>query len=486
MLVSPAVITIANYVGGELRAPGAGRYLDDIEPATGKPYARVPESDAADLEAAVAAARAAFPGWAARPVEERSRFLLRMAEAIEDQAETLARAESIDTGKPIALARHVDIPRAAANFRFFAEAITQFASEAHGMGREAINYTLRDPLGVVACLSPWNLPLYLLTWKIAPALAAGNTIIAKPSELAPMTAFLLARIAIEAGLPAGVLNILQGPGASVGQALVAHPAIEAISFTGGTRTGAAIAGVAAPKFKKLALELGGKNPTLVFADCDRDQALTGALRAAFSNQGEVCLSGSRIFVERSIYEPFKEALVARAEALRIGDPLLEETEQGALVSEAHLDKVLSHVRLAEEEGGHILTGGARVTVEGRCEAGYFLRPAVIEGLPQECRTNREEIFGPVACLLPFDTEDEAVAKANATEFGLAASVWTRDLQRGHRVAHGLATGVVWVNTWLLRDLRTPFGGMKHSGIGREGGVEALRFFTEAKNVCIKL
>lgn len=478
--------TIANYIDGVLLAPAAGRYLDDIEPATGRPYALVPASDATDLESAIAAARQAFPGWAGRSAEERSRILLAVADGIEAQSEALARAESIDAGKPIGLARAVDIPRASANLRFFAYAITQFASEAHGMGKSAINYTLRDPLGVVACLSPWNLPLYLLTWKIAPALAAGNCVIAKPSELAPMTAFLLARICIAAGLPKGVLNIVHGSGPGIGQALVAHPAIKAISFTGGTKTGAAIASVAAPQFKKLSLELGGKNPTIVFADCDLDQALDGALRAAFTNQGEVCLCGSRVFVERSIYEPFRRGLLARAEALRIGDPLAEDTDQGALISQAHLDKVLSYVDLARAEGGRVLTGGERITVPGRCQGGYFVRPAVIEGLPQGCRVNREEIFGPVACLLPFDGEDEVIEQANGTEFGLAASVWTRDLKRGHRVAQRLETGVVWVNTWLLRDLRTPFGGMKHSGIGREGGYEALRFFTEAKNICIKL
>jgi aminomuconate-semialdehyde/2-hydroxymuconate-6-semialdehyde dehydrogenase len=478
--------TIANYIDGGLLAPAAGRYLDDIEPATGRPYALVPASDATDLDAAVAAARQAFPGWAGRTAEERSRILLAVSDGIESQAEALARAESIDAGKPIGLARAVDIPRASANLRFFAHAITQFASEAHGMGKAAINYTLRDPLGVVACLSPWNLPLYLLTWKIAPALAAGNCVIAKPSELAPMTAFLLARICIAAGLPKGVINIVHGSGPGIGQALVAHPAIKAISFTGGTKTGAAIASVAAPQFKKLSLELGGKNPTIVFADCDLDHALDGALRAAFSNQGEVCLCGSRVFVERSIYEPFRRGFLARAEALRIGDPLVDDTDQGALISEAHLDKVLSYVELARAEGGRILSGGERVTVPGRCQGGYFVRPALIEGLTQDCRVNREEIFGPVACLLPFDGEDEVIEQANATEFGLAASVWTRDLQRGHRVAERLETGVVWVNTWLLRDLRTPFGGMKHSGIGREGGYEALRFFTEAKNICIKL
>ncbi|MGH8520999.1 MAG: aldehyde dehydrogenase [Gammaproteobacteria bacterium] len=477
---------IANYIDGRLEAPRSGCYIDNIEPATGQVYSLTPDSDVADLEQAMAAADRAFPEWSALSAEERARLLLGIADRIEAAAEPLARAESIDTGKPVSLARQVDIPRAAANMRFFAHAITQFASESHSMGPLAINYTLRQALGVVACISPWNLPLYLLTWKIAPALASGNCVIAKPSEITPMTAYLLARTCIDAGLPRGVLNILHGAGPSIGRELVAHPRIKAISFTGGTRTGAEIARTAAPQFKKLSLELGGKNPTLVFADCEWDATLATTVRAAFSNQGQVCLCGSRIFVERPIYERFRSDFLARAEALEPGDPLDEKTQQGALVSELHLQKVLSAIELGRQEGGTILTGGHRVTVPGRCAGGYFVEPTVFENLPVDCRTNQEEIFGPVATLIPFEGEAQVLEYANSTEYGLAATVWSRDVQRCHRVAQQLDAGVVWINTWLVRDLRTPFGGMKHSGVGREGGVEALRFFTEAKNVCIKL
>jgi len=477
---------VANYIDGRLEAPRSGCYIDNIEPATGQVYSLIPDSDAADLEQAMTAANRAFPEWSALSAEERARLLLGIADRIEAETESLARAESIDTGKPISLARQVDIPRAAANMRFFAHAITQFASEAHSMGPLAINYTLRQALGVVACISPWNLPLYLLTWKIAPALASGNCVIAKPSEVTPMTAYLLARICIDLGLPRGVLNILHGAGPRIGRALVAHPRIKAISFTGGSRTGAEIARTAAPQFKKLSLELGGKNPTLVFADCEWDATLATTVRAAFFNQGQACLCGSRIFVERPIYERFRSDFLARAEALEPGDPLDEETQQGALVSELHLHKVLSAIELGRQEGGTILTGGHRVTVPGRCAEGYFVKPTVFEDLPFDCRTNQEEIFGPVATLIPFESEAQALEYANSTEYGLAATVWSRDVQRCHRVAQQLETGVVWINTWLVRDLRTPFGGIKHSGVGREGGVEALRFFTETKNVCIKL
>lgn len=477
---------IANYIDGRLEAPISARYIENIEPATGRVYALTPDSDAADLEPAIAAACGAFSEWSSLPHERRSRVLLDIAERVEAESEALARAESVDTGKPLSLARQVDIPRACANLRFFAHAITQFASESHGMGRLAINYTLREPLGVVACISPWNLPLYLLTWKIAPALAAGNCVIAKPSEVTPMTAHLLARICMDAGLPGGVLNILHGYGPRIGGALVAHPQVKAVSFTGGTKTGAEIARIAAPQFKKLSLELGGKNPTLVFADCQWDLTLDTTVRAAFANQGELCLCGSRIFIERPIYEPFKKQFVARAEALAVGDPLEATTQQGALVSEAHMRKVLSYIDLGRQEGGTVLTGGHRVRVAGRCEQGYFVKPTVFEGLSGDCRTNQEEIFGPVVSLLPFDSEEQVLEYANGTAYGLAASVWSQDVQRCHRVAQRLESGIVWVNTWMLRDLRTPFGGMKHSGVGREGGQEALRFFTEAKNVCIGL
>ncbi|AHJ95694.1 aldehyde dehydrogenase [Hymenobacter swuensis] len=480
------MMQLQNFIGGQLVAPAAGRYLPLVEPATGQVFAQVPDSDAADVDAAVQAAEVALPAWRALPAEERGRLLVRLAELIEQNLDRLARAESQDNGKPLSLARTLDIPRAASNFAFFGTAAQHFSSEAHVQEGVAVNYTVRHPLGVVACISPWNLPLYLFTWKIAPALAAGCCVVAKPSEVTPYTAFLLSGLAQEAGLPAGVLNIVHGTGPGAGQALIEHPGIRAISFTGGTRTGQHIARSAAPQFKKLSLELGGKNPNLVFADCDLTEAVRTSIRSSFANQGQICLCGSRIFVERPVYEQFKAEFLAQVQALTVGDPLLETTRQGALVSEAHLQKVLSYIDLAHQEGGRLLTGGHRVQVPGRCADGFFLEPTVFEGLAPDCRVNQEEIFGPVVTLTPFDTEEEALHWANGTDYGLSATIWTRDLTRAHRVAHQLHAGVVWVNTWLHRDLRTPFGGMKNSGVGREGGLEALRFFTEPQNVCVKL
>lgn len=477
---------LQNFVDGRFAGPASERYLDNHDPATGEVHGLVPDSDERDVAAAVAAAVAAFPGWSARPADERCRVLLRLADLIDRDLESLARAECVDTGKPLSLARTVDIPRAALNFRFFATAVLHFASEAHPVGHTALNYTLRDPIGVAGCISPWNLPLYLFTWKVAPAVAAGNCVVAKPSELTPTTAHGLASLCVEAGLPPGVLNVVHGLGHKVGAALTAHPDVPVISFTGGTRTGAEIARSAAPLFKKVALEMGGKNPTIVFDDADFEDALATSVRSAFSNQGEICLCGSRVLVERSLYPRFRDGFVARARAATVGDPLDPRTQLGALISQAHADKVLSYIELARQEGGRILCGGNRVTVEGRCRRGWFVAPTVIEGLSCECRTNREEIFGPVVSLLPFDTEDEAVAAADSTPYGLAAMLWTSDLKRAHRLAARLHAGVIWVNCWMLRDLRTPFGGAKQSGLGKEGGLEALRFFTEPKNVCIKL
>ncbi len=409
-----------------------------------------------------------------------------LARLIEEDLEGFARDESRDNGKPIALARRVDIPRAVANFRFFATAILHFPSEAHLMDDVAVNYTDRQPIGVVGCISPWNLPLYLFTWKIAPALAAGNCVVAKPSEVTPLTAFRMSTLCQKAGIPPGVLNIVHGLGPKVGAAISAHPRIPAISFTGGTRTGAEIARVAAPMFKKLSLELGGKNPVLVFADCDFEQMLATTVRSSFTNQGQICLCGSRILVERSIYERFRDAFVDRVRALRVGDPEDPMSDLGAVVSRDHMEKVLAYIALAREEGGTVLCGGERVFLEGPAANGWFISPTVIEGLGPDCRTNQEEIFGPVVTLQPFDDEAHALALANSTPFGLAGVVWTNDLKRSQHVARALMAGIVWINCWMVRDLRTPFGGMKQSGVGREGGVEALRFFTEAKNICIKL
>jgi aminomuconate-semialdehyde/2-hydroxymuconate-6-semialdehyde dehydrogenase len=398
----------------------------------------------------------------------------------------LAAAESKDNGKPVSLAKTVDIPRAESNIRFYATAIVHFGSDAHVTDVTAINYTHRKPLGVVGCISPWNLPLYLFTWKIAPALAAGNCVVAKPSEITPMTAFLLSELCQQAGLPAGVLNIVHGLGPEVGQAIVEHPDVPAISFTGGTATGKHIAATAAPMFKKLSLELGGKNPNIIFADCDFDKMLSTTVRSSFANQGQICLCGSRILVQASIYEKFRDTFVAKVERMQVGDPSDPNTKMGALVSQPHLEKVESYIRLAQEEGGTVLTGGVRPEMQGELAGGYYLRPTVIEGLGPACRTNTEEIFGPVVTLQKFETEEEALALANATRYGLAASVWTENISRAHRVAAALESGIVWINCWLLRDLRTPFGGVKDSGVGREGGFEALQFFTEPQNVCVKL
>jgi aminomuconate-semialdehyde/2-hydroxymuconate-6-semialdehyde dehydrogenase len=474
---------ISNYINGELLPPTSGDFLDLFDPSIGAPYAKVPDSDASDVELAVAAATGAFPAWAATSVNERSRILHKIADLIEENLELLAKAESVDNGKPVSLATSVDIPRSAANFRFFAQAITQFSTQAHEMS-DAINYTLRQPIGVVGTISPWNLPLYLFTWKIAPALAAGNAVIAKPSEVTPMTAYLLSEICINAGLPKGVLNIVHGDGLKVGAEITKHPKIKAISFTGSTRVGQEIARVAAPMFKKMSLEMGGKNPNLIFADCNYEKMLDTTVRSSFANQGQICLCGSRLYIESSIYKRFKKDFVERVSALKVGPPDEASTNIGAIVSKPHYDKVLSYINLAKEEGGTILTGGGAVFPEGH-ENGWYISPTIIEGLDANCRTNQEEIFGPVVTIMPFETDDEVLAYANGTDYGLACTVWTENITRANRIAKAIQSGIVWVNTWMLRDLRTPFGGVKNSGVGREGGQEALRFFTEAKNVCIQ-
>ncbi|MAB74696.1 MAG: 2-hydroxymuconic semialdehyde dehydrogenase [Flavobacteriales bacterium] len=474
---------VLNFVDGAFQ--NTPQVLENVTPSTGEVFGTIPRSGAAEVDKAMAAAKRAFPAWSKTPVAERAACLERLADAVRDHADVLAKEEARDNGKPLSLAAHVDIPRAEKNLRFYASGVQHYASESHAMEGEAINYTLRKPLGVVACISPWNLPLYLFTWKVAPALAAGNCVVAKPSELTPVTAYLLSTWVKEAGFPDGVFNVLHGLGPEVGEAMVTHPDIAAVSFTGGTTTGARIAGHVAPKFKKMSLELGGKNPAIIFEDADFEDALRTTLRSSFANQGQICLCGSRILIQRPIYDKFKEALVAKASKMVAGDPLDPSTKLGAVVSEAHMEKILSYIGLAKEEGGQVLCGGHRLHPEG-VEGGFYVAPTVIEGLGPACRTNQEEIFGPVVTLQPFDTEEEALALANDTAYGLAATLWTTDLKRAHRVAAGIESGIVWVNTWLLRDLRTPFGGVKASGLGREGGFDALEFFTEPQNICIKL
>ena len=469
-----------HWIDGSAHQPAGRGWLEVFDPATGKPFAEVARGNAADVEAAVAAAQRAFPAWSALPNSERAAWLEKLAAALEARLDDFAHAESRDGGKPIRLAREIEIPRAISNLRFFAHAATQFGSESHH-GQAGLNYTLRLPLGVVATISAWNLPLYLFTWKIAPALAAGNTVVAKPSEVTPHTATMLGELAAEIGFPKGVLNIVHGLGPEVGEALVSHQAIKAVSFTGSTKVGRRIAGIAAPMLKKVSLELGGKNPTLVFADSDWRAQLPTIVRSAFQNSGQICLCGSRILVERGIQVEFREAFVAAAMGLRVGDPMDPDADLGPLVSRAHFDKVTAAIARAREEGGTVLCGG-----EALQRPGWFVAPTVIEGLGPDCASNREEIFGPVATLQPFDDDAQALARANAGDYGLSASVWTRDLDRAHRFGAQLQVGMVWVNTWLMRDLRTPFGGSGQSGLGREGGHEAMRFFTEPRNVGIAL
>lgn len=474
---------IKNYINGEFLEPNSGEYLDNFNPAEGVVYSLIPDSDSSDVAKAVEAAKAAFPTWSALTREERSQHMLNVSRRIAERLDELAAAESKDNGKPLWLAKKVDIPRASDNFKFFATAILHDNSELHDADGRFLNYTLRQPIGVAGCISPWNLPLYLFTWKIAPALASGNTVVAKPSEVTPMTAYLLSEICDEVGFPKGVLNIVHGLGAKVGSAMTEHPDVPIISFTGGTETGKTIARTAAPMFKKLSLELGGKNPNIIFDDCDLDKAINTSLNSSFANQGQICLCGSRIYVQRGIYDEFKTRFVDKVKKMKVGDPKSDDVKLGAVVSKPHFDKILSYVELAKQEGGTVLCGGKPAETEMN---GWFIEPTIIEGLKETCRTNQEEIFGPVVTIQPFDTEEEVIRFANGTQYGLASMVWTNDLTKVHRVAAHLHTGIVWINCWLVRDLRTPFGGVKNSGVGREGGWEALRFFTEPKNVCIPI
>jgi len=478
------MITIYNYINGKNIKPLSNKWLDLINPGIGKSFGKLADSDSRDVELAYKSAKKAFSEWSRSSIKKRSSILLKIAELIEQHVELLANAESADNGKPIELAKSIDIPRAAENFRFFSQAITQFYSESHEQTSDQnINFTLRQPVGVVGCISPWNLPLYLFTWKIAPALAAGNCVVAKPSEITPYTAFLLSDICTKAGLPNGVLNIVNGQGKISGQAIVEHPGIKAISFTGGSLTGKHIAKTTASMLKKLSLELGGKNPNIIFSDCDYEKMLNTTIKSSFSNQGQICLCGSRIFIEEKIYNKFKSDFIKKVKELKVGLPSSSDTDIGAVVSKVHMQKILNYIEIAKKSKNTILIGGNKLEVQNG-ENGYYIEPTVIEVSSNKCELNQEEIFGPVVTIMPFKNDEEVLKMANDIRYGLSASVWTSDLKRSMYFSQHLDAGIIWINTWMQRDLRTPFGGLKESGIGCEGGFEVLRFFTESKNICI--
>jgi len=473
---------IQNYINGKFCKKE--EIIEDINPATGKIIASIPKSNLDDVEKAVCAADEARVNWSNLSLEERTNWLEKIAIVLESRSEEIASLESLDTGKPIALARAVDAARSVTNFRFFAEFARSYSEEKFEM-EDATNHVILKPVGIAGLITPWNLPLYLLSWKIAPAIVMGNTVVAKPSELTPLTANLLAEVIHEVGLPAGVVNIVHGLGSEVGQAIVEHPKVNLISFTGGTQTGRKVAETASPMFKKLSLELGGKNATIVLDDTNLDEAIPGIAKSAFMNQGQVCLCGSRIFISNKIWDVFIEKFINYVEDMKIGDPSLEDSDLGSLVSFAHRDKVESYIHLAQREGGKILSGGGSPNLSSPFDKGAFLEPTVVSNLSHMSRTATEEIFGPVVTLHPFETEEEAIEMANCTNYGLAGSVWTGDKERGTRIAEKIETGMVWVNTWLHRDLRVPFGGIKDSGVGREGGRWSLSFFSEAINICVK-
>ena len=476
---------ILNFIDGEFIIPHSGKYIDNINPATGELIGRIASSESQDVQTAVDAASDSLKSWSSLTMENRINWLNKIADALESNKELIAKTESRDTGKPISLARRVDANRSVSNFRFFA----QFASEQTPMEfkmDDAMNFVHRKPVGIVGLITPWNLPLYLLTWKIAPALVMGNTIVAKPSELTPLTANLFASILQDIDFPKGVFNIVHGLGPSAGQAILEHPEIKAISFTGGTQTGRIVARTAAPLFKKLSLELGGKNATIILDDADLEVAAKGAARAGFTNSGQVCLCGSRILVDASVSTKFTKLLLDEVRSMRQGDPSDEDTDIGSVISIQHLEKVESYIELAKQEGGNILTGGKRPSFSNsEITHGAFLEPTVIGGLSIDSRTATEEIFGPVVTIHTFENQEQAIEMANSTEYGLAGSVWTTDLERGKQFSKQIETGIMWVNTWLHRDLRTPFGGVKNSGVGREGGRWSLSFFSEMTNICVK-
>jgi aminomuconate-semialdehyde/2-hydroxymuconate-6-semialdehyde dehydrogenase len=484
------VKSFQNYINGKF-VRGKGGFAD-VNPADGSVIAEVTEADHGMVDDAVQAARKALRGeWGRLGVRERAGRLHKVADAIEARFDCFLKAEVADTGKPVALAAKLDVPRAAANFRAFADAVKMAGIESFQTetadGRSALNYAVRKPLGVVGIITPWNLPLLLLTWKVAPALACGNTVVVKPSEETPATATLLAEVMQDAGIPNGVYNVVHGFGPdSAGEFLTQHPDVNAVTFTGESRTGAAIMKAVAPLVKPVSFELGGKNAAIVFADCDFEETVRGLADAVFLNTGQVCLCAERIYVERTIFERFVEALKLKAESLRAGWPMEQDTNLGPLISEQHRDKVMGYYRLAQAEGATVITGGGIPEFGDARDKGFYIQPTIYTGLAESARCVKEEIFGPVCHVAPFDSEDEAVVMANDTKYGLAASVWTSNLKRGHTIAQQMNVGITWVNCWFLRDLRTPFGGVGLSGIGREGGVHSLNFYSELNNICVQL
>jgi aminomuconate-semialdehyde/2-hydroxymuconate-6-semialdehyde dehydrogenase len=481
---------IQNYIDGRF-VSGKGEFAD-LNPADGTVIAQVSEADKRQVDEAVHAARCALRGeWGRLGVRERAVRLDHVADAIEKRFDCFVQAEVADTGKPVSLASKLDVPRAAANFRVFADLLRMAGLESFQTetpdGGGALNYTVRKPLGVIGVITPWNLPLLLLTWKVAPALACGNAVVVKPSEETPATATLLAEAMQDAGIPKGIYNVVHGFGpGSAGEFLTSHPDVDAITFTGESRTGAAIMKTVAPTVKPVSFELGGKNAAIVFADCNFDEAVNGLSDAVFLNTGQVCLCAERVYVEREIFSTFVDALKRKAESLNPGWPKDEKTDLGPLISAQHRDKVLSYFQLAREEGATVVTGGGIPTFGDDRDHGFYVQPTIYTGLPESARSVKEEIFGPVCHIAPFDSEQEAVAMANDTKYGLAASIWTSNLKRGHRVAQQMNVGITWVNCWFLRDLRTPFGGSGLSGIGREGGMHSLNFYSELNNICIRL
>ena len=478
------MLEIKNYINGELLRSSNKNYIDIFNPSIGKVYAQCPNSSEEDLEIAINSSEEAFLKWSKLKQNDRSQFLLKIANLIENNLDEFANAESLDNGKPLKLSQSLDIPRSIKNLKFFATIANELKPESFNQ-EKVKSHILREPLGIVGTISPWNLPLYLFTWKIAPALVMGNCVIAKPSEITPYTAYLFSKICIKAKLPRGVLNILHGEGKIIGEEIVNHKKIKAISFTGGTDTGKKIAKNASKHLKKISLEMGGKNPVIIFDDCDYNKMINSLIKSSFLNQGQICLAGSRIYVQETIYDKFKKDFIAKIKKLKIGDPFSSNTDQGAIVSSEHLNKIIKYVESAKEEGGKILSGGSIPKINSKFSSGWYFYPTVIENLSQKSKLNKEEIFGPVVTLNKFKNEEDAIKMANDTDYGLASIIWTRNINKANKLAVLLESGLVWINCWLERDLRTPFGGIKNSGYGKEGGKYALDFFTEPKNVCIK-